>query len=209
MTPRTPLFLLIPLLLLAACNDVPTTSSNLFPYPKTGDQLVPLAIGNTWVYRNMLTGEIGTPTAPYFISEITGFGEYKGWIPNPKTGEIDHSEDCILLELPYFTHGTAAYGVTFGGILFGTLETEGVMVRRSLPQNPVVGGTYSYDKSLMCTAVEQVTVPAGTFQCYRFTLNGPRKLYWWSRGTGLIQHKAFGDQGELVEHWGLDSYTLR
>lgn len=203
--------LLLPLMMLLAlmatgCDSFPDGPGTMYE-PKTNDQLIPLHVGNRWNYIDLVSGS-RQPTGRYFITEvprmIRAFGRYAD-------GSYDDSElPCNSFKMETYTDGYQAWMITFDGILFGMLVGEDRMaITHSLPKNPVVGRAYSMDGSLVCTGREEVTTPAGTFDCFRFALNGPTSIYWFSRGVGLIQQKTSSAEGELLEHWVLESYELK
>lgn len=214
MTTRS-ILILIPLLLLSACTDSPTWTQmgNSFAPADPKTQLAPLAVGNGWRYRNMLTDTPGVPEGTFFIDTITRAEFYSLVTLNPATGERGGISlgDCKFLGYISFIHGKRAWVQMMDGIGFGEASdvTRTTVMTRSLPTYPIVGRTYSYDRGLVHIGKETVTVPAGTFDCYKFTYQGERNTYWWARGVGLVQQKSIGEGGDPVAHWGLESYTIR
>jgi hypothetical protein len=202
-------------LFLTGCNFFPT-GPGLLLEPHTEGQLIPLHVGNNWHYRDLVSGSTVQPADdPWVITNVPRYMQCFA------VTEAAPEVPCNGIKMPTYTDGVHAWTVTFDGILVGAM-TRGVVlaspnrdtqdiavIRLSLPMNPVVGRTYSYDHSLTCVGIERVTVPAGTFEAYHFNQISNKRQYWWTRGVGLVQKKVFGEDERLVEHWALDSYVLK
>jgi hypothetical protein len=199
---RSLLTLLILALAIAGCDSFPD-GPGLVLEPQTTDQLIPLHTGNSWHYRELISGSTTQPDDPWVITKVPSFTR----IYNVSDVALDIP--CDGYKMDTFNDGTHAWTVTFGGLLLGRMSSDKAIMSRSLPLNPVVGRSYSFDLSLTCTGIEQVTTPAGTFNCYHFTFNGPTEQYWWAKGVGLVQKKVFGDEGRIIEQWVLDNYVLK
>lgn len=65
------LFLLFVVVMLgcAACQEFPT-GTKMFSEPESKDQLIPLARGNYWRYREVMKGKTGRPAGRFVIHDV-------------------------------------------------------------------------------------------------------------------------------------------
>ncbi len=59
-----------------------------------------------------------------------------------------------------------------------------------------------------CTGIEEITIPAGTFSCYKVTQNTAattmgmtvrgRSVAWYARGIGMVKCEAYDAKGKLM-----------
>jgi hypothetical protein len=175
-------FLLLSLTLLS-CNksDSPTN-------PSTSNDFVPLPlrVGNTWIYRLILSGQTSYDTCR---------------IINAAT--INSQLVYVMNQRRFFDKDGFYYDE---GFLYGMrVSGPDQKIEIVYPDNPVIGQTwYVYDvsSSFRLEALnESVTVPAGTFSCSRLTVtedNGDIYSAWMSSGKGVIKMSSGSDSFELI-----------
>ncbi len=188
---------------IASCTT-PPTGSGLLLEPVSTDQLIPLARGNYWNYRD-LSGKGGArPEGKYVIHTLERIQEAYPIYRDQETGS---SGSRSMLSLVFYTTGQDAWGVTFDGIFFGKVEDDRhVAVYASVPKEPSLGEGYA---GMRCVSLEDVHTPAGTFESYRFDRNDQRESYWWSRGVGLVRYRTTDSLGEESGNWVLESYKVQ
>jgi hypothetical protein len=177
--------LLILSLTLVGCNksESPTTPS------ATNDFVpLPLKVGNKWVYRGTVSGQISQDTAS---------------IVNTTT---INSQLVYVLNSQWLFDKNGAYYIE--GTLYGMRVTgPDQKIEVIYPKNPVVGQTWHVDdieSTLRLEALDEtVSVLAGTFSCSRikFTPDDPAVdsgLIWFSSGKGLIKFSHTSQSSELV-----------
>lgn len=190
----------------AACNDTPT-GSKLFFEPKSKDQLIPLARGNYWRYREVIAGKSGQPDGRFVIHDVEKVREAFVVGYDFYTESFGPSVGCGNIRFVFYNTGERAWGVLFEGVLFGTLVDEGTVgAYAMIPKEPKLGMSY---KELRCAGMETVLTPAGTFECYRFDRYDRSESYWWSRGTGLVQFVKDSWADQPAEKWVLESYKVQ
>lgn len=197
MTLRSTFGLLL-LAILSACNYVPS-GPGTSEEPECGDQLVPLHTGNTWSYRDLISGNTN-PTDPFILTQVP---EYRGFRSTERNGRTTDTGQA------FHTDGVGAWRVSQSGVSFGrTRGDTTVIVERWLPRDPTPGTAYGPHDELLYTGIDTVTTPAGRFACCRFELRGSLRAYWWARGIGLVRKRVVGLDGAPVEDWMLTSYSI-
>lgn len=178
-------FLAAGLLFLPAC-----TSENGgvdAPPPVDHGRILPLAVGNSWYYRESLFDTAGVP--------------------------IGETRDTLTLVRDTLIGGLR-WLADRGGVLYGV--TDGIAVRNMFPSDtganlfllyPVRDGYVEYDgpggyrvASLGRATVATVTVPAGTFECLAYIFRAPPRetlAYYVTPGVGIIRVVVSGRIREL------------
>ena len=183
---------LIAIFSFSCSKDDNTTNSN--PIPITKD-IYPLAVGNQWIFKNNITSEIDTITITSSfdsngdkIYAFYGYDDFSFDFDNPDQGFFYRDKDLWTymsgikkLFIPY----TRVNG-------YVSLRSDSVKTLTILSTN------------------ETVTVPAGTFNCYKYYYvaiyqGSTGKYYWLADGIGVVklQHENSSEADELI------TYTLK
>lgn len=214
MMKQSALFLLFVAAMLgcAACQEFPT-GSKMFNEPESRDQLIPLARGNYWRYREVVSGNPGRPAGRFVIHDVEEVvdAHVRGY--NYLTERFGDDVDCGDIAFTFYKTGTDGWGILFEGVMFGTITSDPgrrlgyvATAYAMIPKDPQLGKSY---KELKCVGMETVVTPAGTFECYRFDRYDRSESYWWSRGTGLVQYQTNTWADSPTEHWVLESFKVQ
>lgn len=196
----------------AACQEFPA-GTKMFNEPESKDQLIPLARGNYWRYREVENGKSGRPEGRFVIHDVEEVldAHVRGY--NYRTEHFGQDVDCGDIAFTFYKTGTEAWGILFEGVLFGDIAKDTGARQRNevaayamIPKEPKPGMSY---KELRCAGMETLVTPAGTFECYRFDRYDRSESYWWSRGTGLVQYMTDTWADSPSEHWVLDSFKVQ
>ena len=156
--------------------------SSTNPGPSSDFVPLPLKVGNTWIYNSTNPNRSGQDT--FSISGTATLNEESGYRLN--------NDGCYYKD----------------GILYlCKANSPSTTIEVVFPKNPVVGQTWIVDDNtwkLVATNVS-ITVPAGTFSCYKITIAGtsPSNVYWAS-GKGFIK---MGEISDAV-HYELKSIKI-
>lgn len=185
--------------LLSSCAAKPTDPPSTLQIPKDNEQLIPLAVGNSWHYSSTDPFYEISVAAPYAFdtiirAQLLPFRYY----PNPIQGSN-------IWFIGIQGSGFLGCGIESDRLLFGHLDRDTISInaKNTLPKYPTDRDTLITfsspgTKASVYEATENVTVPAGTFQALRF--RGPYNYcMWFARGVGLVKWRHTN---------GLDSIVL-
>lgn len=183
--------ILLALFFIISCSsdDSGTNSDNNTPTPN-GTDYYPLAVGNVWYYSTYFDGIKSGPTTRQISEQTT--------LPNgtvvlnqgSKLTYVRKTDDALLFyydladndvdcSWPWpFAIGNQIINCTFDG---GGEVRDGIFATK-----------------------ETITVPAGTFECYR--LDWPDYSEWFAPGIGRVLYRETYDQ--VIED-RLDSFSLK
>lgn len=189
-------------LLVLLCFVCPACNSTIEPQPAiqeqfSKDQLIPLAVGNHWIYDNPrgIFSHVDIDSIAYVkrLPYRTPFPDYKAL-----------GTDVWYLGINDWQYTMCA---TPGGILVGGGQRSGSVDHYyTIPKNPQPGDTLMLGATLFTwTGQYDVAVPAGSFTgCYAlshyfFRDNDPRggidsTVYYFARGVGLVKAQSQGGQ---------------
>ncbi len=176
-----------------SCSD--DSGINNTPPPQNTDQLLPLAVGNEWVYRL----DNGNETTVKIVSI-----KNLHWI----------TADGISLDtLPtYITTGDNHYAIDANGnVLYGGFmsENEYVLKISTIFKNPGDNQVETGVETHTWTKTSTLTVPAGTFdESWRTSRDDGWLQTWYVKGVGMIQRQQLNSgshSGSIV----LVRYTLK
>jgi hypothetical protein len=179
------LFLVAGVLVLPGCT---TDDGGVVPAPPVDHgSILPLAVGNSWYYRESLFDTAGVP--------------------------IGETRDTMTLVRDTLIGGLRWFADR-GGVFYGV--TDGIAVRNMFPSDtgaylfllyPVREGYVEYDgpggyrvASLGRATLATVTVPAGTFECLAYIFRDPPRetlAYYVTPGVGIIRVVVSGRIREL------------
>lgn len=171
-------------IIVVLCIGIGCTKNDSSTNPATSSDFIPLPLkaGNTWIYNSTNPNRSGQDTF-----SISGTAALNG-----ESGYLLDNGGCYYKE----------------GILYKCeVNSPSTTAEVVFPKNPVVGQTWIVNGNtwkLVATNVP-ITVPAGTFSCYRITIAGtsPSTVYWAS-GKGFIK---MGESSDAV-HYELKSIQL-
>lgn len=194
---------IILMLFIASCDDSPT-GSRIIIEPDSKDQLIPLARGNFWRYRD-LSGRGGARPEGEFV--IHSVDAVRDGYPFYRDRENGSGRTGSGIPLVFYLAGGKAWGVTFDGIFVGYPQDDrNIEVYTAIPKNPSRGEAYA---GMRCVRIEEVITPAGTFECYQFDRHDQRASYWWARGVGLVRYRTTDSLGIESGNWVLESYKVQ
>ncbi len=180
---------------LAACSDNATTPPS---GPQNADQLLPLAVGNVWVYNEK--SKFGTVDNRFVIADLRSL---------PFTSSTSGgTRDFFVDSTSFFGYGNDADGVTVGNLKVNGSVTS-VFVVGKIPKVPTAGyvnGQYKY------IGTGSATVPAGTFpNCHLFEFSqlGQTQVEYYSKGVGIVKLVGLDAAKDTVLTRDLLSYSLK
>jgi len=181
------LTLIAAFLVFSGCSkDNPTNATN----DTTAQDFVPLplAVGNTWIYETN-TG--------YDTIKVTGLMQV-------------NNQALYVLDDDWLWDNDACY--YSNGILYGRKLNDSTSTEIVFPKNPIIGQTWITSQAAQATWVlqsnsDQISVPAGTYTCYRIIVRWPESTwyYWWTNGKGIIK---MADSANTANAFKLVSITL-
>jgi hypothetical protein len=178
-----------------ACSDSTVTPPS---GPQNADQLLPLAVGNVWVYKEK--SKFGTVDNRFVIASLRS-------LPfTSTTGE--GTRDFFVDSTSFFGYGNDTNGVTVGNLKVNGSVTS-VFVVGKIPKVPTAGyvnGQYKY------IGTGSVTVPAGTFaECHVFEFSqlGQKQTEYYSKGVGIVKIVGIDAAKDTVLTRDLLSYSLK
>lgn len=181
-------------LVMAGCSLLQPTSSG------GGESYFPHAQGNTWRHSSadgssqVMTAEgstsIGSTTVQIFSSTYIS-----------ATGSVSTSEAYYRVDgSGVYAHGSSDYPSSIG------LPFLSFPLEVGKTWDIVISGSYANKASVV--AKESVTVPAGTFDCYKvnyFTLNGTIEIYnsniWFGNNVGIVKANSSSSTIETILQW--------
>ena len=166
--------------------------------PSTTDQMIPLNVGNRWIFSKNATWSTGIETVSVSHSFDAGGITAYGF-----TGDDDF----------YFNYDQVNEGMFYrNGSLWGRKAgTDGVFLKQSIvsPDSYAVNCWNTARIKILSTS-EMVAVPAGTFDCVKFNLYSDYYwTYWVSKNVGVVKVHYRTVQGADAGDAILQSYSLR
>ncbi len=185
----------------AGCTDFVDPSQPM-PEPNSLDQLLPIHTGNSWTYAQTGSNNGIVDRALHYLPEQPIIWTKAMVLYQPMSG--------YPMPIEIYTSPRSIYRVTSNGVIYGNRadcgDGRGGELIALVPRDPQPGWA---DARLRYEAVENITVPAGTFTAYRFaSVIHEGVHYWFARGVGLVRCELNTGDG-AVTTMNLTAYTVK